>query len=101
MARFGMQAMFWIRRGDGGSHAKAAEAAITTAAAGTKAREPKPLSRKTERLGNSANAQPMPPVHQQGFVLDDQHTHKCSMLRAGAYRRHIEKRIRAGNTTVP
>jgi hypothetical protein len=36
-----------------------------------------------------------------GFVLDDQHTHKFSMLRAGAYRRHIEKHIRAGNTMLP
>ena len=35
-----------------------------------------------------------------GLVLDDQHTH-ASMLRAGAYRRHIENRIRAGNTTLP
>jgi hypothetical protein len=38
---------------------------------------------------------------QIGFVLDDQHTYKLSMLRAGAYRRHIENWIRAGNTTPP
>src|SRR5262249_37460756 len=35
-----------------------------------------------------------------GLVLDDQHTHVL-MLRAGAYRWHIENRIRAGNTTLP
>jgi hypothetical protein len=34
-----------------------------------------------------------------GLVLDDQHTHAV-MLRAGAYRRRIENRIRAGNTTL-
>ena len=39
--------------------------------------------------------------HQVGLVLDDQHAHKFSMLRAGAYRRHIENRIRADNITVP
>ena len=36
----------------------------------------------------------------EGLVLDDQHTHP-PMLRAGAYRRRIENRIRAGNTTLP
>ena len=35
-----------------------------------------------------------------GLVLDDQHPHP-PMLRAGACRRHIENRIRAGNTTPP
>ena len=35
-----------------------------------------------------------------GLVLDDQHAH-APMLRAGAYRRHIENRIRAGNTALP
>ncbi len=35
-----------------------------------------------------------------GLVLDDQHAHP-SMLRAGAYRRRIEKRIRPGNTRLP
>ncbi len=35
-----------------------------------------------------------------GLVLDDQHTHG-PMLRAGAYRRYIENRIRTGNTTPP
>jgi hypothetical protein len=33
-----------------------------------------------------------------GLVIDDQHTHM--MLRAGTYRRRIEKRIRAGNITL-
>jgi hypothetical protein len=37
----------------------------------------------------------------QGLVLDDQHTQKLSTLRAGAYRRHIENRIHAGNTALP
>ena len=37
---------------------------------------------------------------QIGLVLDDQHTHTSSMLRAGTYRRHIENRIRAGNTAL-
>ena len=36
-----------------------------------------------------------------GLVLDDQHAHTPSMLRAGPYRRHIENHIRAGNTTLP
>ena len=35
-----------------------------------------------------------------GLVLDDQHAH-APMLRAGAYRRHIENPIRAGNTALP
>jgi hypothetical protein len=35
-----------------------------------------------------------------GLVLNEQHAH-ARMLRAGAYRRHIENRIRAGNTTLP
>ena len=35
-----------------------------------------------------------------GLVLNDQHTH-APMLRAGTYRRRIENRIRAGNTTLP
>ena len=36
-----------------------------------------------------------------GLVLDDQHTHTRTMLRAGAYRRRIENRIRGGNTAQP
>ena len=39
-------------------------------------------------------------LRQQGLVLDDQHTH-APMLRADAYRRRIENRIRAGNTALP
>ena len=38
---------------------------------------------------------------QVGLVLDDQHAHKLSMLRAGAYRRRIRNHIRAGNITLP
>ena len=34
------------------------------------------------------------------LVLDDQHTHTPSMLRAGTYRPYIENRIRADNTTL-
>ena len=34
-----------------------------------------------------------------GLVLDDQHAH-AAMLRVGAYRRHIENHIRAGNTPL-
>ena len=37
---------------------------------------------------------------QKGFVLNEQHTH-APMLGAGAYRRHIENPIRAGNPTLP
>ena len=36
---------------------------------------------------------------QVGLVLNDQHPH-APMLRAGAYRRHIENRIRVGNITL-
>ena len=36
-------------------------------------------------------------VRHQGLVLNEQHAH-ASMLRAGAYRRRIENRIRAGNS---
>ena len=39
-------------------------------------------------------------VRHVGLVLDDQYPH-APMLRAGAYRRHIENRIRAGNTALP
>ena len=35
-----------------------------------------------------------------GLVLDEQYAH-APRLRAGAYRRHIENRIRAGNTPLP
>jgi hypothetical protein len=35
-----------------------------------------------------------------GLVLDEHHAH-APMLRAGAYRRRIENRIRAGNTALP
>jgi hypothetical protein len=35
-----------------------------------------------------------------GLVLDEQHAH-TPVLRAGTCRRHIEKRIRARNTTLP
>jgi hypothetical protein len=57
---------------------------------------------------SSSSAEPTRPRSQAitdrfshiGLVLDDQHTH-ASILRAGAYRRHIENRIRAGNVTSP
>src|SRR5262249_31802231 len=39
-------------------------------------------------------------VRHQGLVLDEQDTH-AQMLRACAYRRHIENPKRAGNTTLP
>ena len=40
------------------------------------------------------------PEYSIRVVLDKQHTHP-PMLRADAYRRHIESGIRAGNTTLP
>ncbi len=39
-------------------------------------------------------------VRHVGLVLDEQHAH-APMLAAGAYRRRIENRIRAGNTALP
>ena len=56
-----------------------------------------------DALGYSPNLQAQAVANRfshVGLVLDEQHAHP-PMLRAWAYRRRIENRIRAGNTTLP